>query len=109
VGVFFPIWKTFARSRRRELAFLFKFFLFTLLRTFLHSRKTQLFCFQAIPHSLHKTPGACRGYIHQAKCFFLVLIRFTLSTVPRAALFASALGFLLISGQRAKAGEERSG
>jgi len=25
--------------------------------TFLHSRKTQLFCFQAIPHSLQKTPG----------------------------------------------------
>jgi hypothetical protein len=25
--------------------------------TFLHSRKIQLFCFQAIPHSLPKTPG----------------------------------------------------
>ena len=34
-----------------------KFFLFTFLRTLLHSPKTQLFYFQAIPHSLAKTPG----------------------------------------------------
>jgi hypothetical protein len=34
-----------------------KFFLFNLLRTPLHSQKTQLFCFQAIPHSLRKTAG----------------------------------------------------
>src|ERR1700674_2891210 len=32
-------------------------FLFTLLRTLLHSPKTQLLCFHAIPHSLPKTPG----------------------------------------------------
>ncbi len=32
-------------------------FLFTLMRTPLHSSKSQLFCFQAIPHSLPKTPG----------------------------------------------------
>ncbi len=32
-------------------------FLFILLRTLLHSRKCQLFSFQAIPHSLPKTPG----------------------------------------------------
>jgi hypothetical protein len=39
-------------------------FLFILLRTllhFLHSRKTQPFYFQAIPHSLHKTPGGGEG------------------------------------------------
>src|SRR6266436_5974646 len=36
-------------------------FLFTFFRTFLHSRKTQLFYFQAIPHSLHKTPGVGVG------------------------------------------------
>src|SRR3989442_7060021 len=34
-----------------------KFFLFTPLRTLLHSRKTQLIYSQAIPHSLRKTPG----------------------------------------------------
>ncbi len=34
-------------------------FLFTFLRTLLHSRKTQLFSFQVIPHSLAKTPGGC--------------------------------------------------
>ena len=38
-------------------ATVFKFFLFTLLRTLLHSRKFQLFSFQAIAHSLAKTPG----------------------------------------------------
>jgi hypothetical protein len=32
-------------------------FLFIFLRTLLHSRKTQLFCFQSIPSSLPKTPG----------------------------------------------------
>jgi hypothetical protein len=46
-----------ARSRRQELTFLFKFFLFTLFQTLLHSRKTQLVSFQAIPNSFTKTPG----------------------------------------------------
>src|SRR6266446_6864744 len=32
-------------------------FLFRFFRTLLHLRKTQVFCFQAIPSSLHKTPG----------------------------------------------------
>src|SRR6267143_2986497 len=32
-------------------------FLFTLLRTLLRAPKTQLLCFQAIPHSFPKTPG----------------------------------------------------
>jgi len=32
-------------------------FTFTLLRTLLHSTKSQLFCFQAIPNSFAKTPG----------------------------------------------------
>ncbi len=32
-------------------------FLFTLLRTLLQAPKTQLLCFQAIPHSFPKTPG----------------------------------------------------
>ena len=32
--------------------------LFCAFLHFLHSRKTQLSCFQAIPHSLRKTPGA---------------------------------------------------
>src|SRR6266704_745578 len=36
-------------------------FLFTFLRTLLRSRKTQLFCFQAIPNSLPKTPGVGWG------------------------------------------------
>jgi hypothetical protein len=35
-------------------------FFFKLLRTLLHSSKTQLFSFQAIPHSFTKTPGV--GY-----------------------------------------------
>src|SRR5260370_32336161 len=34
---------------------------FALFCTFLHSRKTQLFSFQAIPHSLRKTPGVGVG------------------------------------------------
>src|SRR5216684_4167362 len=32
-------------------------FLFISLRTLLHSPKSQLFCFQTIPHSFAKTPG----------------------------------------------------
>src|SRR5713101_3443454 len=40
-----------------SLATILKSFLFTLFCTLLHSPKTQLFCFQAIPHSLRKTPG----------------------------------------------------
>src|SRR5438477_2176648 len=55
-GVFFPFWKTL-RSRRREVAFSFKFFLFTPLRTLLHSPRTQLVCFQTIAHSLRKNTG----------------------------------------------------
>jgi hypothetical protein len=38
--------------------FSFKLFLFTILRTLLHRQKTQLFYFQAIPHSL---PQNTRG------------------------------------------------
>ncbi len=34
-----------------------KSFPFTLLRTLLHARKTQLVCFQSIPHSLPKNTG----------------------------------------------------
>src|SRR5438552_11234014 len=58
VGVCFPFWKTL-RPRRREVAFSFKFFLFTLLRTILHSPRTQLVCFQTIPHSLRKNTRGC--------------------------------------------------
>jgi hypothetical protein len=32
-------------------------FIFILLQTLLRAQKTQLFCFQVIPHSLRKTPG----------------------------------------------------
>src|SRR5882762_8810285 len=32
-------------------------FRFTPLPTFVHSRKTQPYCFQSFPHSLGKTPG----------------------------------------------------
>ena len=39
------------------LTTVFKFFLFTPLRTLLHSPKTQLFYFQPIPHSLPKNTG----------------------------------------------------
>src|SRR5216684_2486488 len=35
-------------------------FLFTLFQTLLHSPKSQLFCFQAIPNSFTKTPGGGR-------------------------------------------------
>jgi hypothetical protein len=39
-------------------------FLFMFLRTLLHSRETQLFCFQAFPHSLPKTTrGGGRGLL----------------------------------------------
>jgi hypothetical protein len=36
-------------------------FIFKLLRTLLHSPKSQLFYFQAIPHSWYKTPGGGGG------------------------------------------------
>src|SRR6266446_299374 len=38
-------------------------FFFISLRTLLHLRKTQVFCFQAIPSSLHKTPGVGYTYL----------------------------------------------
>src|SRR6266849_568396 len=44
-------------TRHVSHATMFKFFLFILLRTLLHSPKSQLFSFQAIPNSLAKTPG----------------------------------------------------
>jgi len=44
-------------SRHSSPATGFKFFVFKLLRTLLHSSKTQLSCFRAIPNSLRKTPG----------------------------------------------------
>jgi hypothetical protein len=56
-----------ARSRRQELTFLFKFFLFILFQTLLHSRKTQLVSFQAIPNSFTKTPGG-GGYLPPSPC-----------------------------------------
>jgi hypothetical protein len=36
-------------------------FVLTLFQTLLHSPKTQLFSFQAIPHSFAKTPGVGGG------------------------------------------------
>ena len=36
-------------------------FPFKLLRTLLHASKTQLFCFQSLPHSLPETPGGGGG------------------------------------------------
>src|SRR6267154_2501236 len=44
-------------GRPRELTFLFKFFLFTSLRTLLLLPKTQLSCFHVLPHSLRKNIG----------------------------------------------------
>jgi len=38
-----------------------KFFLFKFLRTILHGSKCQRLCFQALPHSLRKTPGVAGG------------------------------------------------
>jgi len=43
--------------RHSSLSTAFKFFLFMLFRTLLRAPKTQLLSFQAIPHSLRKTPG----------------------------------------------------
>src|SRR5260370_34494439 len=48
--------RSFQLQRVSELSPLFSC-LCALFCTFLHSRKTQLFYFQAIPHSLRKTPG----------------------------------------------------
>ena len=45
------------------LTTVFKFFLFTPLRTLLHSPKTQLFYFQPIPHSLPKNTGSGGGWM----------------------------------------------
>src|SRR5881296_596704 len=47
--------------RHSSLATRFKFFVFKLLRTLLHSCKTQLFCFQTIPDSFAKTPRVGGG------------------------------------------------
>jgi hypothetical protein len=56
-----PDIETFRRSHVQALVMLLttvlKTFPFTLLRTLLHSPKTQLFSFQSIPHSMPKTPG----------------------------------------------------
>src|SRR6266581_7173950 len=44
-------------TRHSSLPTMFKSFLFRLFQTLLHSSKTQLFCFHAIPRSFAKTPG----------------------------------------------------
>src|SRR6266566_1437496 len=49
-----------------------KFFLFKFLRTLLHAPKCQRLCFQAIPHSLHKTPGV-GGLLHREPPNFVCL------------------------------------
>jgi len=81
--------------------FLFKLFLFTLLQTLLHSRKTQLFYFQSIPNSFRKTPGV-GGHILQAKrCFPL----WSFPAGSRHSSLATVPYFLpraRISGHRAK-------
>ncbi len=51
-------------------------FLFKLLRTLLHSAKSQLLCFHGIPDSLHKTPGG-GGTATPACSNFRSLPRFT--------------------------------
>ncbi len=56
-GVFFSFWKAI-RSRRREAAFSFKFFLFTLLRTLLHEQKLNSFVFRQFRTLCPKTVGA---------------------------------------------------
>jgi hypothetical protein len=59
VGVFFPFWKS-SRSHSDETRFNSSSFLShccALFCSFLHLRKTQLFYFQAIPHSLPKITG----------------------------------------------------
>src|SRR6266566_6914361 len=43
-----------------------KFFLFKFLRTLLHASKCQRLCFQALPHSLRKTPGVGCGVLFSA-------------------------------------------
>src|SRR6266571_6721329 len=79
-------------------------FLFTFLRTLLRSRKTQLFCFQAIPNSLPKTPGV--GYTYHwpelanrpgRLCSNASFFNFQLSTVNllRAVLLMSAASAIL--------------
>ncbi|SRR5713101_483593 len=83
-------------------------FLFTFLWTLLRSRKTQLFCFQAIPNSLPKTPGVGYTYhwpelanrpgrLSSNASFF----NFQLSTVNllRAVLLMSAASAIL-GGQK---------
>jgi hypothetical protein len=60
----FPFWNEFTPSETKEpliARYCIKFFLFTFMRTFLHSAKTQLVCFHAIPHSLRKTRGSRGG------------------------------------------------
>src|SRR6266699_7287690 len=49
-----------------SLAIVLKLFLFTFLRTLLHASKCQRLCFQALPHSLRKTPGVGCGVLFSA-------------------------------------------
>src|SRR5216684_4145566 len=53
-----------SESRHSPLVTAFKFLPFKFLHTLLHSSRTQLFYFQAFPHSLPKTTrGGGRGYL----------------------------------------------
>ena len=68
-----------SRIARKQL----KFFLFKFLRTLLHAPKCQRLCFQAIPHSLHKTPGVGGTSSQGTAEFCLSLLCFPLATFAR--------------------------
>ena len=60
----FSFWNKLAPSKPRGHSLhsaLLKCFLFTFLRTLLHSSKTQLLCFQSIPHSCQQNTGGGGG------------------------------------------------
>src|SRR5229473_2627143 len=63
----FQLLTSFSPTFQRFNMFCPIFFIFIGLRTLLHLRKTQLFCFHALPHSFPKTPGG-GGTASRARC-----------------------------------------
>src|SRR5438477_11414818 len=72
-----------------------------LLRTPLHARKTQLFYFQWIPHSLHKTTRGWGGGMF-GRSQLAEITKDPPLQARRARYLRPRLDFMMISGQRAK-------
>src|SRR5712664_588934 len=69
-------------------------FSFTLLRTLLHSSRTQPFCFQAIAHSLHEIPGGggCPSSPYLTTSIFRILFQVPYTLTPFLATLTKTPG-----------------